>query len=187
MIKSTVAVLTLSLALAFGCAQQRTAAGEAQEASGWEKNVESFSEEVKDLQEQLEIPGLAFAVVEDGRVLASHAFGRQLGEEERFTTSTPVNIQSVTKVLTAVLVMQSVSEGQLDLTAPARRYLPESGLPKEVRIEHLLTHTSEGIVGEEFVYGGNRFALLQGVVEQAAGATLEELIRRRIIEPAGMK
>jgi len=185
--KQTVLVLAASFALAPGCAQERTVAGGAQELRNWEKNIESFSEELQDLQEQLEIPGLAFAVVEDGRVLVSRAFGSHLGGAEGFTTSTPVHIQSITKAFTAVLVMQFVSEGQLDLTAPAQRYLPESGLPREVQIEHLLTHTSEGIPGEQYIYSGNRFSLLQGVIEHAGGATLEELIRRRIIEPASME
>ena len=94
MTKHTVLALTASFALALGCAQERTVEGEAQELGNWEKNIASFSEEVQDLQEQLEIPGLAFAVIEDGRVLASHAFGSQLGEEEGFTTSTPLAVNS---------------------------------------------------------------------------------------------
>lgn len=185
--KRSVAVLAVSFALSLGCAERQTASDPAREPGSWEKNAEAFSEEVQDLEGQLEIPGLAFAVVEDGRVLASRAFGRRLGEQEPFTTSTPAHLQSITKAVAAVLIMQLVSEGRLDLSAPAHLYVPESGLPDEVQIEHLLTHTSEGFVGEEYVYSGNRFALLRGVIEQAAGATLEELIRRRILEPAAMK
>lgn len=185
-LKHAIFVLSVSFALIPGCAQERTVAGDVQELRSWKKNLASFSEEVQDLQDRLEIPGLAFAVVEDGRVLASHAFGSQIGKEGDFTISTPVNIQSITKAFAAILVMQSVSEGQLDLAAPAPRYLPESGLPTEIQIEHLLTHTSEGVVGEQYIYSGNRFSLLKGVIEQAGGATLEGLVRRRIIEPASM-
>jgi len=186
-LKHTVLVLAIAFALGLGCAQEHEVAGDAHENGSWEKNLSSFSEEVQDLQERLEIPGIAYAVVEDGRVLASRAFGNRVTEEEVFSSSTPVNTQSISKAFAAVLALQLASEGQLDLTAPVHQYFPGSGLPREVQVEHLLTHTSEGVVGEQYIYSGNRYSLLQGVIEQAGGATLEELIRRRIIEPASMQ
>ena len=184
--KHAIPILIVGLVLATGCAKEQTLAGDAEADGTWQKNIASFSEEVQDLQKQLRIPGLAFAIVEDGRVLASQAFGSQIGVEEDFTTSTPVNTQSITKSFAAILAMQLVSEGQLDLTSAVREYSPESGLPTEIQVEHLLTHTSEGVVGEQYIYSGNRYSLLKEIVEQAGGATLEEQIRTRIIEPASM-
>lgn len=63
MIKPTVAVLVASLALTLGCTQQQSAGQELQQPERWAKNLESFSEELEALQERLEMPGLAFAIV----------------------------------------------------------------------------------------------------------------------------
>lgn len=51
---------------------------------------------------------------------------------------------SVTKQVVAVLVMQEVENGSIDLEAPAIRYLPEVALPggKAVTVRQLLNHTS---------------------------------------------
>src|SRR6185436_14050600 len=51
---------------------------------------------------------------------------------------------SVTKAITATLVMQLVEDGLLGLNRPARDYLPEiSGEGTEdILVHHLLTHTS---------------------------------------------
>ena len=187
MMKQAILVLIVCSGLAIGCTPEREAADDTHVVGRWEENLAAFSEEVRDLQKQLEIPGLAFAVIEDGTVLTSQAIGSQIGGEADLATSTPVNTQSITKVFAATLILQLVSEGQLDLTTPAHQFLPESGLPTEVEIEHLLTHTSEGVVGEQYIYSGNRYSLLQEIIEQAEDATLEELFRRRIIEPASMK
>src|SRR3989442_5491727 len=51
---------------------------------------------------------------------------------------------SVTKAITATLVMQLVEDGLLGLNRPAKDYLPEiSGEgTEEILVHHLLTHTS---------------------------------------------
>lgn len=43
------------------------------------------------------------------------------------------------------------------------------------------------MVGEQYIYSGNRYSLLQEIIEQAGGAPFEELLRERIIEPASMQ
>jgi CubicO group peptidase (beta-lactamase class C family) len=59
------------------------------------------------------------------------------------TPETRMNISSVGMTFTAVLVMQLVEEGKLDLQSPIQKYLPGS-IPnsKKITIHHLLTHTS---------------------------------------------
>ena len=92
--------------------------------------------------------GLAVAVVHDGRL----AFvGRGLAD---VTSRTPVTedtvfrIGSVTKLFTAIAVMQLVEEGCVDLDAPAGDYLrayrliPAKAGFRPVTIRHLLTHTA---------------------------------------------
>jgi D-alanyl-D-alanine carboxypeptidase len=47
---------------------------------------------------------------------------------------------SITKTFTAVVVLQLVGEGKLQLEAPAREWLPE--MPAEISVRQLLNHTS---------------------------------------------
>ena len=103
------------------------------------------------------------------------------------TTSTPLRIASVTKTVTAVVALQLVEEGKLDLDAPARRYAPGLRLPDDVLIRHLLTHTSEGHLGVEYVYGTTRYAMLEEVIEAILGESFEAVIRERILDRARMQ
>ena len=60
------------------------------------------------------------------------AFGVEQGTGgQPFATSTPLRIASVTKSLTAVVALQLVEEGKLDLDAPARQYAPSLKLPDD--------------------------------------------------------
>jgi len=57
---------------------------------------------------------------------------------------TRFNIGSIGKTFTAVAVMQLVQSGQLNLSDPLSKYLPDAPFPEKDRItiHHLLTHTS---------------------------------------------
>jgi CubicO group peptidase (beta-lactamase class C family) len=79
---------------------------------------------------------------------ADRAFGVPAAPDTRFW------VASVTKLFTAVLVLQLADEGRLDLGAPIRRYLPDyagAGADR-VTLRQLLTHTSglaqyDGVAG----------------------------------------
>ena len=60
------------------------------------------------------------------------------------TNATKFRVASITKAFTAVLILQLVEQGKLDLRAPIRAYLPDyagEGADK-VSIHNLLNHTS---------------------------------------------
>ena len=56
----------------------------------------------------------------------------------------PFNVMSVTKPITATLVMMLAEDGLLGINRPASDYLPElaAGDNANVLVHHLLTHTS---------------------------------------------
>ncbi|HWW82814.1 MAG TPA: serine hydrolase domain-containing protein, partial [Vicinamibacterales bacterium] len=88
-------------------------------------------------------------VVDRGQVILKKGYG--LANMEWNVPNTPdtkFRLGSITKQFTATLVLQLVEQGQIDLSAPVRRYLPEYPSPSgdRVTIHHLLNHTS-GIVG----------------------------------------
>ena len=55
---------------------------------------------------------------------------------------TKFNIASVTKMFTAIAVMQLVAQGKLDLHVPVATYNPDLPHASEITIHQLLTHTA---------------------------------------------
>lgn len=50
-----------------------------------------------------------------------------------------------------------------------------------------MSHTSEGVPGTHYAYNGDRFALLDAVIAQAAGKPFAAAVQERIIVPLGLK
>lgn len=103
---------------------------------------------VRAAMEASAIPGLAVAIVEDGRVVHAAAYGVAGPDGRPMTTSTRVVIGSVGKSITALAVRQLVEAGRVALDAPLRRYLPWFSLAaspdalEALTIRSLLEHTS---------------------------------------------
>ena len=156
-------------------------------ASGWQASVAAFDQELQDLQGALAIPGLAYAIVERGQVVHARGFGTaHPPDTTSFSLDTPLRIASVTKALTGVVAMQMVESGRLILDAPARSYVQALALPESVTVRHLLTHTAEGQIGTEYVYGTNRYAMLGQVIEAITDSSLHDVLSAHIVRPAGM-
>ncbi|MEM7185228.1 MAG: serine hydrolase [Bacteroidota bacterium] len=121
----------------------------------------------------------AVLVSHEGEVIYKKGFGMANMElKTPNTTATKFRIASMTKTFTAVLILQLVAEGKLELHTPISNYLPQ--FPKEqgmeITVHHLLTHSS-GIPNN---YEGNsmlnRFPdkhRPEGLVHQFWGLPLE--------------
>lgn len=88
-------------------------------------------------------PGLAVAVIENGKVIYQNSKGMaDLSNNIRITDSSTFNIASVSKQFTALLALIAEEEGKLSLQDSISRYLPElENLPYEITIEQLTNHT----------------------------------------------
>lgn len=90
------------------------------------------------------IPGLAFAIVKDGAVIESGAYGLANVElNVPVTQNTVFAIGSITKSMTAIVVMKLVEEGHVSLDDHIAAHVP--GLPPSwagVTVEQALSHTS---------------------------------------------
>jgi CubicO group peptidase (beta-lactamase class C family) len=98
------------------------------------------------LAEEHDVPGVSVAVLVDGQVVEGTAgvVNRRTGEV--VTPDALFQIQSITKVWTATLVMQLVDDGLIGLDEPVRTYLPsfrtaDEDLAADITVRHLLTHT----------------------------------------------
>ena len=149
--------------------------------------VERFRQHLETHRERLKIPGLSAAILEDGELLWTQGFG--FADVERRLPATPdtvYQIASVTKTLTAILALQLVEQGKLDLDAPVSRYVPEIK-DDRIQIKHLLSHTSEGTPGEKFNYNPDRFEHLKIILEQINGKPLRAQFVETFLEPLVMR
>lgn len=95
------------------------------------------------------IPGVAVAVIQNGKVVKEKGYGTaNLEFNIPVTAETVFKIGSVSKPLIAVGVMRLVEEGKIGLDDPVSKYFKDAPATwKDVTIRHLLSHTS-GIIRE---------------------------------------
>lgn len=99
---------------------------------------------IEELRAETGAPSISVAVARDGKIIFTGATGfADLGHQVAATADTVYNIGSVSKVITAVAVMQLVESGSVDLEDPIQELVPEfSGKGARITLRHLLTHTS---------------------------------------------
>lgn len=75
------------------------------------------------------IPGLAIAVVHDGRIVYARGFGkRAVGHEDRIDADTVFLLASLSKPVGATVVATQVGAGRVDWDSPVRDFLPSFDL-----------------------------------------------------------
>jgi len=109
---------------------------------------ESTDAVVERARKTFDVPGIAVAVVKDGRVVYSKGFGvRKLGEAAPVTENTLFGIASNTKAFTSASLAMLVDEGKLHWNDRVIDYLPsfqmsDPYVTREMRIRDLLVHRS---------------------------------------------
>ncbi|MGB3464480.1 MAG: serine hydrolase domain-containing protein, partial [Cyclobacteriaceae bacterium] len=103
---------------------------------------EKFSAELRELQQFFRIPGISVAVVADSAVIHTDYIGyASLADSLPVTGETVFPIASVTKVFSAVLLMQLAEQGLLRLDDPVNKYLVDSPVGDSITVGHILSHT----------------------------------------------
>ena len=142
-------------------------------------------------------------------------FHGSFGEDDYgvFTTETPTEIASITKLLTGMLFAQFVDQGIIGIDDPVGLYLPEFPLtgPNTVTLRHCFTHTSgfyghslfDGVhnpwlentlalaikdktVGTKHQYNGMGYDLAGKVMEVVTGKSIFRLFREYLYDPLEM-
>ena len=98
---------------------------------------------LEQLRKRAGIPGVSVALVwDDGRRWLGAAGKADIAAKEPMTTGTAFALASVSKTLTAAVVLQLVGEGRLALDQPVAPLLPAYRLNKRITVRMLLDHTS---------------------------------------------
>ncbi len=126
--------------------------------------IHDYFTQIKELDAYIEkarsdwaVPGLAVAVVKDGRTLLLKGYGvRSMSLQEPVDTNTLFAICSTTKAMTAATMSMLIDAGKLDWDDPVIEYLPEFQLhdpyiTRSLRIRDLFTHNS-GIGNADFLW-----------------------------------
>lgn len=82
-----------------------------------------------------ETPALQVVIAQNGRIVYARAFGTA-------TLDTRFPIASITKMFTAVAIMQLVQAKRVELDAKVSRYLPRAPYANQIMVRELLQHTS---------------------------------------------
>ena len=110
---------------------------------------------------------------------------------EGVTLDSKMLIGTVSKEITAAMILKAVEQGKLRLTDKVHTHLPEyDGWARNVTIHHLLTHSSGlqdgagkpvGKIGQRFHYSNRNYNLLGKILERASlrpfGEQLRELTK----------
>ena len=163
------------------------------------------------------IPGLALAVVRDGRIEIASGFG--LANVEHQVPVKPETVfqsGSTGKQFAAAAALLLADEGRLGLDDPVSKYVPAPARWKGITVRHLLTHTS-GIPeytdsidlrrdyteaqlvemagqrpldfppGTRWSYSNTAYAVLGAVIRKASGKFYGDILEERIFAPLGME
>jgi CubicO group peptidase (beta-lactamase class C family) len=155
-----------------------------------------------------DIPGLSIAVVSDGKVAWSRAFGVKNSEtKEPVDDNTVFEAASLSKPVFAYAVLKLVEMGKLDLDTPLTKYLPgkydvgDDPRLDQITTRHVLSHTTgfpnwrprgETTLkiyftpGDRFSYSGEGFVYLSRVAEHITGEKLDLFLKRTVLDPLGM-
>ncbi len=111
-------------------------------------NIAAIEEKLESRRKELGIPGVAMAVVHNGKIVLLKGFGyRDLAGKKPVTPDTKFAIGSATKAFTALSVLMSQDDGKLSLDDRPQKYLPffkmsDAETDEKITIRDLLRHSS---------------------------------------------
>jgi CubicO group peptidase (beta-lactamase class C family) len=146
----------------------------------------TFHQQVDSILTESKFNGLVLIAKSDSTVYAKTWGYADLEEKKPLKWENQFVIGSISKQITAVLVLEAVEQNLLDLKNPISTYLPELNAPwkDSITVHQLLTHT-HGITaldtalafqpGEQFQYSQLGYQLLAEILENVRGRSFQNL------------
>ncbi len=105
--------------------------------------ITTLEKQLPDWMETAVVPGLSLALIYDGEMIWTEAFGlADVETNTAVTTETVFEAASLTKPFFATAVLQLVEEGIIDLDTPLITYLPEH----EQQAERIFEQTDDPVL-----------------------------------------
>lgn len=111
-------------------------------------NIFELELDIQAKMQQAKVPGLALAIIRDRKVWYARGFGvTSVETQQPVTEDTFFRLGSITKPMTAFLILQLVRYGHLNLDVPVRQYVSDIqfSVPEyadQITLRHLLSHTA---------------------------------------------
>jgi len=151
------------------------------------RTVAEFESQLDRIRTGLAIPGMSAVVMLRDSVLWEGSLGvADIASQKPVTALTQFHLASLTKTFASTIVLQLVDDGLVSLDDPISKYGISLTSPGVIRVRHLLSHTSEGVPGEQFRYNGDRFALLDVVIQHATNQSFARRVVDRIVTPLSL-
>lgn len=171
--KTLIKILILTIFIS-GCSEKKEPV---------DRQAKQFTSELTELKDYFKIPGIAVSIEKNGENIYREYFGSADLEKSISVDSTILfPIASITKAFSGVIVMKLVEQEKLSLDEPINKFLEKPILGDSILVKHILSHTSQGNVGENFYYS-SRFGLITNVIEQASGKPFSEMMEQEILNP----
>ncbi len=155
--------------------------------------------------EELGVPGVAIAVVDEGGIVFEKGYGiADTDGDQPVTENTLFEVGGIGLPLEAYAAMLLVKERKLSLDEPlsqdlASPWLRDEEAAKRITLRHVLTHRS-GLSdrvrlgsrsvgfepGTKFSYSGMGYVYLAHVMAEVEGTSFDRLMRQRLFQPLGM-
>lgn len=149
------------------------------------------------------VPGASWAALDGGAEPVSSAEGYAKAGEVGATTETLFEAASLSKPVLAAAIHDLIRNGSIDLDEPVAKHIDftTDAATRTTTPRHLLSHSSglpnwrteagSDLVsrfkpGSDFRYSGEGYTLLARLVEVVTGQTAAEVVRSRVLAPAGM-
>jgi CubicO group peptidase (beta-lactamase class C family) len=171
--------------------------------------IDQLKRDIPQLMEKADVPGLSIALIRNGKLVWTGAFGFANADTKKpVTKETIFEAASLSKPVFAYGVLKLVDKGKLDLDTPLNKYLGNDyDVVNDPRINlitarRVLSHTSgfpnwrsdqnvkilpiNFTPGEKFSYSGEGMVYLSKVVEKITGMSLEDYMQQQVLQPLGM-
>lgn len=167
--------------------------------------IQQLEKDVPELMKKNGVPGLAIAVIRDGKTTWVHGFGiKDAKTNQPVTGETVFEAASLSKPVFTYGVLKLVEQGKLGLDVPLTTYLPKPFVAGDERLAKItprivLSHRTgfpnwpndDGVSiyftpGERFSYSGEGYIYLQRVVEQITAKPLNDYMREAVFTTLGM-
>jgi len=153
-----------------------------------------------------DVPSVGVALIENGKVVLATRYGEQEWGVEA-DEETLYNVASLTKPITAEVVMRLAARGEIDLDRPLAQALVDPDIAEDPRAQKITArmvmrhktglphwrYETEGTLkfiadpGEKVGYSGEGYEWMMKAVEIWTGRDFEDLARELVFDPAGMQ
>jgi D-alanyl-D-alanine carboxypeptidase len=167
--------------------------------------------------QKTQVPGVALLVRQDGLIVKIQGYGlANIEHNAPVTAQTVFQSGSMGKQFTAMAVMMLAERGKLNIDDPVSKYLDVPPTWRDIKIRHLLTHTSglgdypqsfdmrrdytedeifkmvttqplNFAPGEKWSYSNLAFVTLGVLIHKASGQFYGDFLHDNIFAPLGMK